>query len=216
MTVAVLCRLPAVPVIVTLDAPAAAALVAVKVSVLVPDALAAPNAAVTPAGNPDAARVTVPLKPFCGATLMVLLTEPPGATITFAGVAERLNAAVVVMVSVSREVLVRLPEVPVIVTVAVAAAAEGLAASVNVLEVRAVAGLKDAVTPDGKPDTARLTAPVKPCSGLTVITLRPLCPAGMERVEADEERLNDGELDDPAKLLISGWPEGVPHPVARS
>ena len=172
--VAVLCRLPDVPVIVMLDAPAAAALVAVKVSVLVSDALAAPNAAVTPGGSPEAARVTAPLKPFCEAMLMVLFTEPPGATLTFAGVADRLNVAVVVMVSARRVVLVRLLEVPVIVSAAVAAAAEVLAVSVSVLEVEALAGLNDAVTPAGSPDTARFTAPLKPCCGLMVMVLGPL------------------------------------------
>jgi hypothetical protein len=214
--VAVLCRLPDVPVIVMLDAPAAAALVAVKVSVLVSDALAALNAAVTPGGSPETARATALLKPFCEAMLMVLLIEPPGATLTFAGVADRLNVAVVVMVSARRVVLVRLPEVPVIVIVAVAAAAEALAVSVRVLEVVALAGLNDAVTPAGSPDTARLTAPPKPCCGLMAMVLRPLCPAGTESVEADKDRLNAGALEVPAKVSISGWPEGLPHPVARS
>src|SRR3984957_5166152 len=210
--VAVFFRLPDVPVIVMLDAPAAAALLAEKVSVMAPDALAAPNAAVTPGGSPEAARVTAPLKPFSAAMLMVLLIEPPGATLTFVGVADRLNVALVVTLSARRVALVRLPEVPVIVIAAVAAAAEALAVSVSVLEVVALAGLNDAVTPAGSPDTARGTAPLKPCCGLMAMVLKPLCPAGMESVEADEDRLKAGAPEVPDKVLIRGWPEGLPHP----
>lgn len=56
----------------------------------------------------------------------------------------------------------KFPDVPVIVTVAVPVAAVLLAVSVNVLALAVLVGLKDAVTPLGKPDADRLTLPLKP------------------------------------------------------
>jgi len=56
----------------------------------------------------------------------------------------------------------KFPDVPVIVTVAVPVAAVLLAVSVNVLALVVLAGLKDAVTPVGKPDADRLTLPLNP------------------------------------------------------
>ena len=73
----------------------------------------------------------------------------------------------------------------------------------------ALAGLKDAVTPAGNPDTARFTAPLKPCCVLMVMVLTPLPPAAIESVDADEARLNAGAFDAPVRLLIKGWPGGT-------
>jgi hypothetical protein len=201
--VAVLRRLPDVPVIVMVEPPAAADLVPLNVSVLVPLAPTPPKDAVTPEGSPDAARATVPLKPFCGVIVIVLVPEPPCDKLTLAGAAESVKFEEPVIVSVSRAVLVRPPEVPVIVSVAVVAGAELLAVSVRVLEVVALAGLNDAVTPAGNPDTLRFTALLKPCCGPMVMTLMPLDPAGMETVP-EEDRLNDGVLVAPLKRFIKG------------
>ena len=65
-------------------------------------------------------------------------------------------------------VAVRLPEVPVMVTLYCPTAAELLAVSVSVV-LYPVAGFgeKDAVTPLGKPDAERVTFPVNPFVGLT-------------------------------------------------
>jgi hypothetical protein len=68
------------------------------------------------------------------------------------------------------------PELPVIVTVEVPVAAVALAVSVKELVVVADAGLKDAVTPLGKPDADKLTLPLNPLRGATVIVLEPLDP----------------------------------------
>ena len=57
---------------------------------------------------------------------------------------------------------VRLPEVPVIVTVAGPGVAAALAVSVNMLLPVAGFGVKDAVTPLGRPDAAKVTPPLKP------------------------------------------------------
>ena len=73
-------------------------------------------------------------------------------------------------------VRLRLPEVPVIVTVDVPVAAVALTVSVRELVVVAEAGLKDAVTPVGNPEADKLTVPLKPFSGATVIVLEPLDP----------------------------------------
>jgi len=48
---------------VTVDEPVVAVLLAVSVSTLVPVVGLVPNAAVTPLGRPDAAKVTLPLNP---------------------------------------------------------------------------------------------------------------------------------------------------------
>lgn len=67
-------RLPDFPAILTVDKPVAAVAVAVKVSVLVLVAGFGLNDAVTPLGNPDADRVTFPLKP--PPTLIVIMLAP--------------------------------------------------------------------------------------------------------------------------------------------
>ena len=73
-------------------------------------------------------------------------------------------------------VAVRLPEVPVMVTVEVPVAAELLAVKVNTLE--PVVGLvaKLAVTPEGRPVEARVTEPVKPLAPVTVMVSVLLLP----------------------------------------
>jgi hypothetical protein len=62
---------PDVPVMVTVEVPVVAVLVAVNVSTLVLVAGLVANAAVTPLGRPDAARVTLPVNPPTSVTVMV-------------------------------------------------------------------------------------------------------------------------------------------------
>ena len=57
-------KLPDVPLMVTVDVPTTAELDAASVTRAVPATLPALNAAVTPLGRPDAARLTLPLNPF--------------------------------------------------------------------------------------------------------------------------------------------------------
>ena len=73
-------------------------------------------------------------------------------------------------------VLVRLPDVPEIVTVAVPMAAVLLAESVSVLAVDVLVGERAAVTPDGRPEAVSATVPEKFPIGVTVIVLLPLAP----------------------------------------
>jgi len=74
---------------VTVAVPVAAVLLAVSVSVLVVVAEAGLNAAVTPAGRPEAARLTPPVKPFCGVTVTVLVPLLPCMKVRLLGDADR-------------------------------------------------------------------------------------------------------------------------------
>jgi hypothetical protein len=76
-TVVVAVRLPEVPVMVTVEVPVVAVELAVNVSTLVPVVGLVPNAAVTPLGKPDAARVTLPVNPPLSVTEMVLVPVLP-------------------------------------------------------------------------------------------------------------------------------------------
>lgn len=81
---------PEVPVTVTVAVPTVAVALAVKVNTLVAVVGLVPNAAVTPAGSPDAERVTLPVKPPEGVTVMVLLPLAPWVTVKLAGEADRV------------------------------------------------------------------------------------------------------------------------------
>jgi len=83
-------KLPDVPVIVTVAVPVVAALLAVSVSVLAVVELLGLNVAVTPPGRPEADKLTLPLKPFCGVTVIVLAPLAPCVTVKLPGDAERV------------------------------------------------------------------------------------------------------------------------------
>ena len=169
-------KFPDVPVIVTVAGPVEAALLAVNVRVLEAVALVGLNEAVTPLGRPEAARLTPPLKPFWGVTVMVLDPEVPCMMLRLVGDEERVKSGGSATVRASVAVCVKLPEVPVTVTVAVPADAEVLAASVNVLDAVVGLGPNDAVTPLGRPEADRVMPPLKPFCGVTVIVLVLLLP----------------------------------------
>lgn len=84
-----------------------------------------------------------------------------------------------------------LPEIPVMVTVAVPVVAVPLAVSVRVLAlvVVALAGLNEAVTPLGKPEADKPTLPLKPFWGVTAMVLVPLEPCAIVRLFGDAERV---------------------------
>ncbi len=195
--VVVAVRLPEVPVMVTVAVPAVAELLAVSDRTLDVVVLVGLNDAVTPLGKPDAARLTLPVNPFWSVTVMVLVPpEPPGLIVKLLGAADRVKSGGPVTVRVMVVVAVRLPEVPVTVTVAVPAVAELLAVSDRTLVVVVLVGLKDAVTPLGSPEAAKLTLPVKPPAGVTVMVLVPAAPPGViDRLLGAAERV---------KLAVSG------------
>jgi hypothetical protein len=77
LTVVVCVKLPDVPVIVTVTVPVVAVPLAASVSVLVAVAGLGLNDAVTPLGRPDADKLTLSLKPFCGVIVTVLVPLAP-------------------------------------------------------------------------------------------------------------------------------------------
>ena len=92
------------------------------------------------------------------------------------------------IVSATVVVCVRLPEIPVIVTVATPTVAVLAAVNVNLLDVVALAGLNDAVSPAGKPLAARLTELLKPLIGVIVIVVLPLAPATTLTLLGEEDK----------------------------
>jgi len=177
--VAVCDKLPDLPVIVTVAVPTAAELLAVSVKVLVVVVLVGLNDAVTPLGRPEAAKLTLLVKPFVGFTVIVLVPLVPWARFKAAGLADSVKSGGGPTVRVTVVVCVKLPDVPVMVTVAVPTVAELLAVSVRVLVVVVGFGLNAAVTPLGKPDAARLTLPANPLRSVTVMVLVPAAPPGV-------------------------------------
>jgi len=153
---------PAVPVIVTVAVPVAAALLAIRVRVLEAVAGLGLNDAVTPLGRPEADKVTLLVKPPCGVTVIVLVAFTPWTTLTLLGDAVSAKFPTTVTTRVIVVEFVRLPEVPVIVTLTVPVLAVLLAVRVRRLEVVAGFGLNEALTPLGRPETDKPTLPPKP------------------------------------------------------
>jgi len=170
---------PEVPVMVIVDVPAAAVLAAVSVSVpLEVDGLDA-QAAVTPVGSPEAARVTEPLNGLTSVMVIVSgLVEPAAIdSVATEGVSTKLPAVEpAVTVSVMVVDAVSEPEVPVMVMVLDATAA--VLATVSVSPLVPVVGLASnaAVTPVGRPETARVTEPVNPFTSYTLMVSLTLSP----------------------------------------
>lgn len=185
--VVVLVTLPDVPVIVTVTVPVVAVLLAASFNVLVLVALAGLNEGVTPLGRPDADNATPPLKPLSGFTVIVLEPLDPCVMVRLLGEAERVKFGGGLTVRESVVELDRLPDAPVMVTVAVPVAAVLLAVSVNVLAPVVLAGLNDAVTPAGKLEIERMTLLLKPLSALMVIVLVPLAPCATVKLLGDAE-----------------------------
>jgi hypothetical protein len=75
---------------VTVAVPVVAVLLAVSVNVLVAVAGFGLKAAVTPLGRPDADKLTLPLKPFCGEIVTVLVPLAPWANVKLLGAAKRV------------------------------------------------------------------------------------------------------------------------------
>ncbi len=182
-------KLPDVPVMVTEAVPVVAVLLAVSVNVLVLVVLLGLNDTVTPLGSPDADKLTLPLKPFCGVTVMVLAPLAPCVTVKLLGDAERAKVGGGVTVRESDVVCDKPPETPVTVTLKVPRAAVLLAVSVNVLVLAVLLGFNDAVTPLGRPDADKLTLPLKPFCGVTVMVLVPFVPWSTLRLLGEAERV---------------------------
>src|ERR1019366_6476344 len=156
----------------------------------------------TPLGRPDAERVTLPLKPFDGVMLIVLVPWLPCVMVKLLGLADSVKLGAGVTVRLIVVVLFKLPDVPVIVTVAVPVAAVTLAVRVSVLLLVAGLGLNAAVTPLGRPDAKRVTLPLKPFDGVMLIVL-------VGQFEEDHHDQPDGNPG--AELHTVGQSEQLDH-----
>jgi len=175
-----------VPVIVTVDDPTVAVELAVNVNMLLLVAGFVPNVAVTPAGNPEAARVTAPLKGLMSVTEIVSVPLEPCAIDKVAGEDASVKPPVKeVTVRLIVVVALNVPEVPVIVIFDVPAVAVLLAVSVNTLLLLAGFVPNEAVTPLGNPEAARVTLPLNGLTSVIVIVSVPLAPCAIERVLAE-------------------------------
>ena len=169
--------------------PVVAVLLAVNVRTLDPVVGFVPNEAVTPLGRAELESVTDPVKPPEGVTEIVLLPLVPCFTVKLLGEAdnEKLGVAVALIVNEIDVVWLNVPDVPVIVTDVVPVVAVELAVKVTTL--LPVVGFvpKLAVTPEGRADVVRVTLPVNPPLGVTVIVELPLLPCVTVRLlgEAD-------------------------------
>src|ERR1700710_459094 len=170
-TVVVWVMLPPVPVMVIVEAPVAAVEATVMFIVELPEPGAAIEAGlketVTPAGWPEAERAMAELKPPETVVEIVELPAAPFAIETVLGEAERVKLGVGTLVTVRLTVVVWvvLPPTPVMVTVEVPRVAVEEAVKVSV-ELPAPgapieAGLKEAVTPEGRPEADSEMAGVK-------------------------------------------------------
>lgn len=169
--VAVCVRVPEVPLIRIVNVPLVALLFADSVKVLAPVVLLGLKEAVTPRGSPAAVKLTVPANPFSGVMLIADGTLPPRARLNEFGEAEIAKFGGATTVS-ETEVLCDNPlELPLIVIEKVPRVAVLLAVNVSVLAPVVLVGLKPAVTPLGRPVADRLTLPLNPFSGFTLIVL---------------------------------------------
>jgi hypothetical protein len=180
-------KLPEVPRTTTENVPVDALLLADRVSVLVPAVLLGLKDAVTPRGRPEADKLTLAVKPFCGVTAMVDVAFAPRARLNEFGEAEKAKFGKGVTVSESVVVCDNAPDLPVIVTVKVPRVAVLLAVKVSVLVLVGLMGLIAVVTPLGKPEAERLTLALNPFSGVTVMVLVPFAPCAMLRLPGEAE-----------------------------
>jgi hypothetical protein len=163
---AVALNVPEVPVIVTGYVPATVVEATAKVTKVELVDEVGLKVAVTPVGWPDAANVTLPANGLMSVTVMVSVPLAPVAIdkLTAEGVSTKPPAAVIVIVMVYVSVVV--PEVAVMVIEYVPGGVEQPALSVSVL-LPLVIVPNTAVTPEGKPDAERATAPVNPPVSVT-------------------------------------------------
>src|SRR5436189_201919 len=181
---------------------------AVSVSVLVVAVGLGLNVPARRSAGLEGDRVTLPVKPFCGETVMVLEPLLPWVTVRLLGEADRVKSGAAwaftrseerrvgkerrAPVMVTENVHVVAVALVVIVTVTVPVAAVLLAVSVSVLVVVVGFGSKAGVTPSGSPAAERVTLPVKPFSGETEIVLEPLLPWVTATLLGEADRVKSG------------------------
>ena len=113
-------------------------------------------------------------------------------------------------------VFVKLPEVPVTVTVTVPVVAVPVADRVKRLLVFVGFVPKMALTPLGRPEAAKETLPLNPFWGLMVIEVEPVAPWRNVKLAGDAESVKLGCDEDEGQLLTRLAALTVPMPVAKS
>lgn len=193
--VVLLTKAPEVPVTVIVEVPAEAVVPTFSERLELVVEVFGMNVAVTPAGKPLAAKDTVPAKPFWGTTLMVLFPVPPTPTVRLFGVAvsEKFGGLAELTVRVTEVLAFNAPETPLIVSVTVPVAAVELAFIVKVLAPVVGFGLNPAVTPLGNAEFERVTLPVNPFAGTTLIVVEPPDPCVIVTLDGEAFRLKLGE-----------------------
>lgn len=159
------------PRIWTENVPVEAVPVDVRVSVLVVLVLLGPKDAVTPAGKPEADKLTLPVKPFWGVTATVEVTVAPRPMLKEFGERERAKFGAGITVRDTAVTCAKLPDVPLMVTAKVPRVAVLLAVNVSALVAVVLLGMNVALTPLGKPDAESVTALLKPLSRFTVMVV---------------------------------------------
>ena len=192
---------PPVAVMVIVWLPVEALLLALKVTVELPDPGAAIEVglkvAVTPVGRPLAESEIAELKPPATVVVTLEVLEPPRATETEVGEAETVKLAETGAVTVSETVVVCVTPPPVPVTVMeyvpVAVVEATVRVKVEVPDPGAAieVGLNAAVTPVGRPLADKATAASKPSTTAVVIVEAPLLPC-----------TTDMELGEPAMVKV--------------
>ena len=148
-------------------------------------------------------------------TLIVDVPELPRFNASVFGEAERrkLGACTPTVIVVFA---VRLPEVPVMVSVVVEVGAELLAVSVSTLLPDVGLVPHDAVTPLGSGVvTARVTFPLNPPASVTLMVVE-LEPPWFTKTTAGVPRIQKPGTCWPARSSIRFCPLALPHPVTRS
>jgi hypothetical protein len=139
---------------------------------LVPAVLDGLKDAVIPVRRPLIVKFTELLKLLIPVTAIVVLALDPWGMVRRGIEAAMEKYGFAITVTGTVVVWTRLPEVPVMVRVAEPLSAQLTAFNVSALPVVVVAGLNDAVTPEGRPLTLRFTAPLKPLrSAIAIVVL---------------------------------------------
>ena len=203
-TVTVCCKDPLVPVTVRVNVPAVAVELTSKVMVVVIGPFAggvtgfAEKLAATPLGSPETVRLTGWLKSPTEVTVIVTGEELPLLMLREVGMAPRLKSGGTLTVRETVAECVRLPLVPVIVTVKVPVVAVDVAVRVMMEETAPLGGgvtglmLKLAVTPVGRPVTVRVVGLLNPPIEETVAVVVAVWPRMSVMVVGDADTLRPG------------------------
>ena len=194
---------PETPLIVTVEVPVVAVLVAVNVAMLVPVVGLVLQETLTPLGNVEVDKVTLPVKPPVSVTVIVSVAVAPCVTLTDVGDAANVKPDVGLAATVSAMGVVSVvePETPLMVTVELPVVA--VLVAVNVATLVPVVGLvlQETLTPLGRVEVDNVTLPVKPPVSVTVIVSVAVAPC---------VTLTDvGDADSVKPLVVDGFTVSV-------